>query len=96
MSIDHPHFQSDPAHVGRERRKARELRQSQWWKQKLALGICHYCQQRFHGDDLTMDHVVPLGRGGKSTKGNIVVSCKLCNNKKKWMTPAEMILSSEV
>ena len=30
-----------------------------------------------------MDHVVPIVRGGRSTKGNIVVSCKECNNAKK-------------
>ncbi len=95
MSIEHPHFQSDPHHVGRERRKARELRQTQWWKQKLAAGICHYCEQKFEKEELTMDHILPIGRGGKSQKGNVVVSCKECNNNKKWMTPAEMIISSQ-
>ena len=32
---------------------------------------------------LTMDHVVPIVRGGRSTKGNVVPSCKDCNSKKK-------------
>jgi 5-methylcytosine-specific restriction protein A len=93
MSIERPHFTSDPHHVGRERRKARELRQTQWWKQKLAKGICHYCEQKFEKEELTMDHILPIGRGGKSQKGNVVASCKECNNNKKWMTPAEMILN---
>ena len=26
-----------------EKAKARKLRQSQWWKQKIESGICHYC-----------------------------------------------------
>ena len=39
-----------------------------------------------------MDHVVPLARGGKSNKGNIVPCCKSCNNDKKYLTPAEMLL----
>lgn len=30
-----------------------------------------------------MDHVVPLVRGGRSTKGNLVPCCKACNTKKK-------------
>ena len=30
-----------------------------------------------------MDHVVPLVRGGRSTKGNVVPACKDCNTKKK-------------
>jgi 5-methylcytosine-specific restriction protein A len=36
-----------------------------------------------------MDHIVPLIRGGKSTKGNIVPSCKECNSRKKHMVPLE-------
>lgn len=36
-----------------------------------------------------MDHIVPLSRGGKSTKGNVVPACKGCNNKKKYMVPIE-------
>jgi len=36
-----------------------------------------------------MDHVIPLIRGGKSTKGNVVPACKECNNKKKHMLPLE-------
>jgi 5-methylcytosine-specific restriction endonuclease McrA len=30
-----------------------------------------------------MDHVVPLIRGGRSTKGNLVAACKECNSRKK-------------
>jgi 5-methylcytosine-specific restriction endonuclease McrA len=36
-----------------------------------------------------MDHIVPLIRGGKSLKSNIVPACKECNNKKKHMLPIE-------
>jgi 5-methylcytosine-specific restriction endonuclease McrA len=36
-----------------------------------------------------MDHVVPLSRGGRSTKDNLVTSCKECNNKKKTLLPME-------
>ncbi len=43
-----------------------------------------------------MDHIVPLSRGGKSTKGNLVVSCKSCNNNKKYYTPAEIVLRDEL
>ena len=37
-----------------------------------------------------MDHLIPLVRGGKSTKGNIVPACKDCNNKKKYALPWEL------
>lgn len=36
-----------------------------------------------------MDHIVPLSRGGKSRKGNIVAACKDCNNKKRYLLPVE-------
>lgn len=36
-----------------------------------------------------MDHIVPIIRGGKSTKGNAVPACKGCNSKKKYALPIE-------
>lgn len=82
----------DERHIAREREKARELRRSSWWKNLLAKGECHYCHQHFSAEALTMDHIIPVARGGKSTRGNVVVCCKDCNQKKKFLTPAEMIL----
>ena len=66
-----------------ERAKARELRASQWWKRRCSSGICHYCGKKFLPRELTMDHLVPLSRGGRSTKGNVVPACKQCNTGKK-------------
>jgi 5-methylcytosine-specific restriction endonuclease McrA len=77
------------AEIQHEKNRARELRRSEWWKRKRASGLCHYCQQRFSPTDLTMDHLVPLARGGKSTKGNIVPACQACNTKKKYALPWE-------
>uniref|UniRef100_A0A831TYG7 HNH endonuclease n=1 Tax=Geobacter metallireducens TaxID=28232 RepID=A0A831TYG7_GEOME len=75
--------------IRREKEKARELRRSQWWKNRVARGICHYCGQTFPPDELTMDHLVPVVRGGKSTRGNVVPACKECNNRKKYLLPVE-------
>lgn len=74
---------ADLAHVKRERELARELRASAWWKQRRSNGLCHYCGHLFPVAELTMDHVVPIGRGGRSTKGNVVPACKACNTRKK-------------
>ena len=79
----------DEAAVRRERGKAQELRKSGWWQRKISAGICYYCGQQYNPKDLTMDHLIPLGRGGKSVKGNIVPACKECNNLKKTMLPLE-------
>jgi 5-methylcytosine-specific restriction protein A len=75
--------------IRREKEKARRLRQSAWWMRKIQKGVCHYCQSQVGREHLTMDHVVPLSRGGKSSKGNIVAACKTCNNKKKYLLPIE-------
>ena len=75
--------------IKREKEKARELRKSQWWKNRLAKGECHYCGGRFPADELTMDHLVPIVRGGKSSRGNVVPACKECNNRKKYLLPLE-------
>ncbi|NLZ64292.1 MAG: HNH endonuclease [Lentisphaerae bacterium] len=81
---------ADSEHVKRERAKARVLRDSQWWKNLRGTGLCYYCKQRFHPRDLTMDHLIPIIRGGCSSKSNIVACCKQCNNKKKYLLPFEM------
>jgi 5-methylcytosine-specific restriction endonuclease McrA len=73
----------------RERAKAREIRKSPWWKRRLSEGRCYYCGKEFPPKELSMDHIVPLIRGGKSTKGNMVPACKDCNNRKKHMLPIE-------
>ncbi len=82
-------YDLDDAKIKTERRKARELRASQWWKRQCAKGQCHYCGQKTQAADLTMDHLVPIARGGKTTKGNVVPACKSCNNRKKQMLPME-------
>lgn len=81
--------QPDEADLKRERARARELRESQWWKRRLARGLCHYCGRSFPPGELTMDHIVPMARGGKTTRGNVAVCCKQCNTAKKQLLPME-------
>jgi 5-methylcytosine-specific restriction endonuclease McrA len=94
---EEPYFEIDhdpdlARSIRKEREKARELKKTPWWKNTLHKGLCHYCGQQFPPDHLSMDHIVPVARGGKSTKGNIVAACTECNRKKKLETPAEAIL----
>ena len=79
-----------------EKAKARKLRQSQWWQAKIQAGACHYGGGRFPAGELTMDHIVPISRGGKSNRGNLVPACKKCNVNKKYYTPAEIILREKL
>ena len=83
------YISADEKDVKREKSKARDLRKSQWWKRRCDKGVCYYCRCEIKPAELTMDHVVPLSRGGKSTKGNVVPACKSCNTKKKQLLPIE-------
>ncbi|MEQ9466680.1 MAG: HNH endonuclease [Ekhidna sp.] len=42
-------------------------------------GKCQYCGTN---KDLTIDHVIPRSKGGKSTWTNLVTACKNCNSRK--------------
>jgi len=75
--------------IRREKEKARRLRRTHWWNNKIQKGVCYYCNSEVGRDQLTMDHLVPLSRGGKSKKGNLVAACKECNSKKKYLLPVE-------
>ena len=79
----------DPKVIRQEQQKARELRKSQWWKNRRACNICNYCERPTPAKKLTMDHVVPLARGGRSIKSNLVPCCKSCNNQKRNLLPIE-------
>ncbi len=50
---------------------------------------CQYCGKKFRTEDLNIDHVVPLSRGGKNTWENVVCSCIRCNMRKGNRTLAE-------
>lgn len=44
--------------------------------------ICQYCGDIFSAKDLTLDHVLPKSKGGRTTWENIVTACKPCNHNK--------------
>jgi len=75
--------------IRKERAKAQKLRKTQWWKRKCSEGHCFFCGGKFKPKELTMEHIVPLIRGGKTIKSNVVPSCKECNTAKKYLLPIE-------
>lgn len=50
-------------------------------------GTCQYCGAN---SNLTIDHVVPVSKGGKSTFENCVAACQDCNSKKGNKLPREI------
>lgn len=51
---------------------------------------CQYCGSK---EDLTVDHLIPRSRGGRSVWDNLVTACKPCNSRKGDMNPDQVGLT---
>jgi 5-methylcytosine-specific restriction endonuclease McrA len=49
---------------------------------------CVYCQCPLTLDSTTIDHVIPVSKGGKTTWENCVSACSACNREKAHHLPA--------
>lgn len=54
---------------------------------ELSCCACRYCRSKEH---LTIDHVLPVSKGGKFTWSNCVTACRDCNMKKGSKTLAQI------
>jgi 5-methylcytosine-specific restriction endonuclease McrA len=78
----------EKAHAQVSRRRAHKLTApindftpAQWQEMKAAYNYqCVYCDVKTAR--LTMDHIIPLSRGGSHTTSNIVPACQKCNSRK--------------
>ena len=50
---------------------------------------CQYCGQRKEAGELTLDHIQPRSRRGRSVPENLVTACSECNTRKGNRTPQE-------
>jgi len=50
---------------------------------------CQYCGRELSIHTATVDHIVPVSRGGRKVWSNVVAACKPCNGRKGNRTPAE-------
>lgn len=53
--------------------------------------VCRYCQAQLDPEHVTLDHLLPLSRGGDHSPDNLCVSCYACNNLKGDMDLAEFL-----
>lgn len=44
--------------------------------------FCHWCCVRLTPETVTVDHVIPITRGGTHCSDNLVASCRTCNSSK--------------
>jgi 5-methylcytosine-specific restriction endonuclease McrA len=70
----------------RQERRVRFSRENVFRRDKYK---CMYCGCIGTAKTLTMDHVVPRSKGGKTSWDNIVSCCRPCNAKKAAKTPEE-------
>lgn len=52
--------------------------------------VCYLCGKVPGPGEVTLDHVVPLARGGSHTPDNVRVACFPCNRRKFTFTPEEL------
>ena len=50
---------------------------------------CTYCGEVTPTDKRTVDHVIPISRGGLHHPGNLVMACGSCNSRKRALTGDE-------
>jgi len=50
---------------------------------------CQYCGMKKVARELTVEHILPESKGGKTTWENCVSACRPCNNRKGNKTPRE-------
>lgn len=46
-------------------------------------GVCAYCAERMTAETVTIDHVLPIGRGGSDEWDNLLPACEPCNQRKR-------------
>jgi len=57
-------------------------------------GRCFYCMCNLHSNSqrkFSIDHLVPLFKGGSNWPLNLVLSCKSCNSRKSWKEESQFI-----
>lgn len=76
------------------------LTRGQWLSVLAAAnGCCAYCKR---STALSMDHIVPISRGGPHASNNVAAACKSCNSSKgrklltEWIVRPYTVLQSEV
>ena len=73
-------------YVRRNHGTGNDVTAEQWKEIKAAFDYrCAYCGRKMRA--LTMDHIIPLSKGGLHTASNIVPACKSCNSKKGERSP---------
>jgi 5-methylcytosine-specific restriction endonuclease McrA len=72
--------------VRKRRRAAGSLRTKVLMRDRFR---CQYCGRKGTAFDLSLDHILPRSRGGRTEPENLCAACTACNSRKGDRTPAE-------
>ena len=50
---------------------------------------CGYCGRKIGFSEVTVDHIIPISRGGPDCRDNMICSCRPCNEFKRNRTVEE-------
>lgn len=70
---------------------SKKFNRSRVWNKKAH--ECHWCGIALTFETMTLDHVIPISKGGSNQLGNLVPSCFACNNAKGDLDPIDFALS---
>jgi len=49
--------------------------------------FCHWCSEPLTAENATLEHIIPLGRGGLDHHCNMTLACEPCNSKRGCNMP---------
>lgn len=96
-----PHRLMPEAIAARRTKCVRRAKPKGWLEElcEIQRWQCHYCNRHMRrkanpkhpGREATLDHLLPVSRGGKNQRGNLVAACRSCNQAKGAMTTEEFL-----
>jgi 5-methylcytosine-specific restriction endonuclease McrA len=71
------------AYCKRKSKDPFELSPDEWYKLMKEFGWkCFYCENSVSGKNRTVDHIVPIFKGGITEYKNLIPACRMCNGRK--------------
>ncbi len=59
---------------------------NKWFRSLRGTISCYWCRNPLRAIQASIDHIVPLASGGPHSLGNLCVSCRECNSRKRAKT----------
>jgi hypothetical protein len=70
-----------PPDIGKRAERKGSNRRHKWAMLRRS-NLCHWCKCVLTIHTATIDHVIPIGRGGADQRDNMVLACEPCNKKR--------------